>query len=368
MGLFGWLKDKVEDAVDWVRDRIDDVKDFFSNKRKSDVKNYQEETKKDIQEMQREVEKEKIFTDYDKFNRNTANVREIESMSARLNKAKKYSKRFGSRNEKRAFDLVSYAVDEIINSIISNLNDCEMGGKKLNLNISSLKNEADKIRRDKKEFITNYINKKISLDNDECLDVLEMEDAYERNEEMNQLRQDWAINALEEFSFDVKSDIEIQTNSIFEKIESRLSNMEDMTQKKTQDVDNIYKLKQQDDDKFELKIINLAFDTGVCDLALELVGNTPDTVKVNVQKIPELKDVVSRFERTVRKADNDNGLAVNYKVKIKSGSKNYFGGSIPATAFSQVWTVTRINGSKIYLKNNDGSSLIIKEEYIERGI
>lgn len=369
MGLFGWIKEKVSDAVEWVRDRIEDVKDFFSSKRENDIKTYQEETKKDIQEMQAEVAKDNIFSDYDKFNRNTANVREIESMASRLSKARKYSERFGKRNEDRAFDLVNSAINDIINIILSKVNDCETGGKKLNLNLTNLKNEAEKIRRDKKNFITNYVNRKISLDNDECVNILEMEDAYERNEEMNELRQELAVEALEEFRDEVKSDIGIQTDVILEKIESRLSDMEDMTQKKAADVDNIYKMKQQDDDKLELKIINVALDTAICDLAMELV-NIPDTESDITNK--KVKDKVNILKNNSGKADkisdNKSELSVNDKVKIKAGSKNYFGGSIVETAFSEMWTITKINGQKIYLKNNSDTSMIVKDECIERNV
>lgn len=312
-------------------------------------------------------EKSYVQSNLGDYSRYTSSVSEVERTEDVLRKLRRSVKKLADKMEKRAFEYSHGAIDYIIDEL-KNINDQQIGGKSLNLNLRSLKNSVEKIERDNQGFIKNYTDRRVSLDDDECVDILEIRDKDDRADEMEDFKDTVVKEALEQLSEKIKDGIEEQTSLVFEKIESRLSDMEDMTQKKTQDVDNIYKLKQQDDDKFELKIINLAFDTGVCDLALELVGNTPDTVKVNVQKIPELKDVVSRFERTVRKADNDNGLAVNYKVKIKSGSKNYFGGSIPATAFSQVWTVTRINGSKIYLKNNDGSSLIIKEEYIERGI
>lgn len=58
-------------------------------------------------------------------------------------------------------------------------------------------------------------------------------------------------------------------------------------------------------------------------------------------------------------------IAINDKVKIKSGSKNYFGGSISEENFSEIWIVSKIYGEKVTLKNGIGNSMIVKTESLE---
>lgn len=63
----------------------------------------------------------------------------------------------------------------------------------------------------------------------------------------------------------------------------------------------------------------------------------------------------------IRKKD----ISVDDRVKIKSGSSNYFGGSLSEEVFSETWIVSKTDGQKITLKNDSGNSLIVKVESLE---
>ena len=58
-------------------------------------------------------------------------------------------------------------------------------------------------------------------------------------------------------------------------------------------------------------------------------------------------------------------ISVDDRVKIKSGSSNYFGGSLSEEAFSETWIVSKIDNQKVTIKNETEKSLIVKIESLE---
>lgn len=222
-------------------------------------------------------EKSYVQSNLGDYSRYTSSVSEVERTEDVLRRLRRSVKKLADKMEKRAFEYSHGAIDYIIDEL-KNINDKQIGGKSLNLNLRSLKNSVEKIERDNQGFIKNYTDRRVSLDDDECVDILEIRDKDDRADEMEDFKDTVVKEALEQLSEKIKDGIEEQTSLVFEKIESRLSDMEDMTQKKTQDFQSIYKMKQQNDDSIEFSVINAALDTAICDMALELVSNTSASV------------------------------------------------------------------------------------------
>lgn len=107
--------------------------------------------------------------------------------------------------------------------------------------------------------------------------------------------------------------------------------------------------------KKEIEKLNSRLDSIEEALKLLLVRETITDVQSNIDLDSSEKSV-----KHIKKKD----ISVNDRVKIKSGSLNYFGGSLEEEDFSDTWIVSKIDNKKATLKSN-GKSLIVKIENLE---
>ena len=160
MGFFSWLGEKISDAADafmdkvaevkwWVEDRIDDIRDFFSDPGHLDENSSALDTAK-IQKRLTEMR-----------DRNEKNI----------------SKHTAIFEE---------ALAEHFHSIIDDMKQDKKKLERYHIDLDSYEEDIDKIVNNMGTKIKDLFAKRLSMDDEECLEILSIQDASERTKEQLQ--------------------------------------------------------------------------------------------------------------------------------------------------------------------------------------
>lgn len=162
------------------------------------------------------------------------------------------------------------SLDEFI-AELKTYNKIKYCNKKLDINISNIEREQRKTEDQIHGFITKKVSKRVSLDDDECLEILKLNPGAEKTKKLDEFYRKVLKEAVSELTNVIRDTMEKQTDVVEDRIQHRIDSIIDMCESKTVDFEKIQKLKTKDESKIEEEQIRLSNYVALCDLGLSIL-------------------------------------------------------------------------------------------------
>lgn len=145
--------------------------------------------------------------------------------------------------------------------------------KQTNIDLSSLKNYIDETNSHLKGFLKTYISKKISLDNRECVTILELRAGPDKNEQMKQLQKRVIFEGLIELSSNINTVVQKQNTYIQNHFDGISQNIENKYQQMLEDCQKFEGIANSNSDLKKQEIVNHSLIISYCDNILAELQN-----------------------------------------------------------------------------------------------
>lgn len=176
MGFFGWVRDKIRDAVDWVKDKL-----FSSTSSESS------------------------------YDRHEASISTTERLNEILISFLEGYNQYADQIEVQCIKIV----EDYYKSLIKKLKD-NPENKRFKAKIKRLEQEKSRIRDDIKGTIRKELGKRMSLDDSECLAILKMDAGSQKKERMKTFSNKIIKNALGTLAKNVRQTIDVQAEEVMD--------------------------------------------------------------------------------------------------------------------------------------------------------
>ncbi len=163
---------------------------------------------------------------------------------------------------------------ENLDNFISDLrkyNQIKYGRRKLNINISNIERENRKTEDKIHGFIVKRVVKRISLDDTECLEILKMNPDGEKTKKFNAFYMKVLKEAVLELKDELKTGMEENTDRVCDTIQRRIDSIVDVCENKTEEFENIRKVKEKDEAAVEQEQLRLTHFVAMCEYGLNLL-------------------------------------------------------------------------------------------------
>lgn len=161
-------------------------------------------------------------------------------------------------------------IDNLI-EFIKNINSKTYAGQKLNINIERL----EKQNRETEDIIRGYIKKKIqkrvSLDDDECLEILKMDKGKDKKDAMTNFLNCILKDAMNGLSKEIEKTLKKQLENIKDQINARIESYTERANEKMESFKEIEKIKDSDEHELEERIASLEYKHSLCNLGISLL-------------------------------------------------------------------------------------------------
>lgn len=161
-------------------------------------------------------------------------------------------------------------IDNLI-EFIKNINSKTYAGQKLNINIERL----EKQNRETEDIIRGYIKKKIqkrvSLDDDECLEILKMDKGKDKKDAMTNFLNCILKDAMDGLSKEIEKALKKQLENIKDQINARIESYTERANEKMESFKEIEKIKDSDEHELEERIANLEYKHSLCNFGISLL-------------------------------------------------------------------------------------------------
>ena len=162
-------------------------------------------------------------------------------------------------------------IDDLI-EFIKNINSKTYAGQKLNINIERLEKE----NRHTEDIIRGYIKKKIqkrvSLDDDECLQILKMDSGSEKGTAMTNFLNSILKEAMKGLSREIEKTLKAQLENIKDQINVRIESYTERSNEKLESFKELEKIKASDEHKLEEGIAGMEYKHSLCSFGLRLLS------------------------------------------------------------------------------------------------
>lgn len=230
-----------------VSNIIEKVKDFFSGSSGSSSGSRTSSYDADKASLEETVRVQKALTEF---------KTDTEARSSALEKA--------IIKESRGY------LDEFLDEI-RKYNKIRYGGRCLNINLENIERENRKTEDKIHGFITKKVSKRISLDDDECKNILKMDAGTEKKKKLDQFYRKVLTEALSELTNILRKAMEQQTDIVEDRIQQRIDAVLETCEAKAADFKQIQKLKNKDENKIEQEQFRLSYMVAMCEYGLSFV-------------------------------------------------------------------------------------------------
>lgn len=162
-------------------------------------------------------------------------------------------------------------IDNLI-EFIKNINSKTYAGQKLNINIERL----EKQNRETEDIIRGYIKKKIqkrvSLDDDECLEILKMDKGKDKKNAMTNFLNGILKEAMNGLSKEIEKILQKQLDNIKDQINVRIESYTERANEKMESFKEIEKIKNSDEHELEERIASLEYKHSLCSFGISLLS------------------------------------------------------------------------------------------------
>lgn len=189
--------------------------------------------------------------------------------TARINNTlTEFRNKIEKRSDKIESEVLSMSreyIDELIKEL-KKINNQKYAGQSLNLNIESIERQNRKTEDTIHGHIKKHIQKRISIDDEQCLEILKMETGSDKEKKMTDFINLVLKESMEELSKKIKKVLTEQADNITEKIEDRIIVYENSASEKISGCEEIINLKGKDEKALEKKVGKVAYKLSLCEL------------------------------------------------------------------------------------------------------
>lgn len=178
-----------------------------------------------------------------------------------------------SRSTKLENEIIKESREALDNFIdeLKIYNKIRYGNKKLNINLNNIEREQRKTEDKIHGFIVNRIAKRISLDDEECYEILKLEPGKEKTKRLDEFYRKVLKEAVLELTDILRDTMEKQTDIVEERIQQRIDSIVDICETKATDFEKIQKLKEKDESKIEQEQIRLSHYVALCEYGMSIL-------------------------------------------------------------------------------------------------
>ena len=179
-----------------------------------------------------------------------------------------------SRSEKLENEIIKESretLDDFLNDV-KKYNNIKYGGSRLNVNIGQIERENRKTEDKIHGFIVKRVAKRISLDDNECLEILKLDAGKEKEKRLDEFYKKVLKEAIKDLEEILRDAMEKQTDIVEDHISSRIESIVNTVTNKTNDFNKIQQVKNSDESKMEQEQIKLSHFVTMCDMGLSLLA------------------------------------------------------------------------------------------------
>lgn len=162
-------------------------------------------------------------------------------------------------------------IDNLI-EFIKGINSKTYAGQKLNINVERLEKE----NRNTEDIIRGYIKKKIqkrvSLDDEECLEILKMDSGTEKKKAMTKFLNSILKEAMKGLSYEIEKALKKQLENIKDQINVRIESYTERSNEKLESFKELEKIKTSDEHKLEEEIAGMEYKHSLCSFGMNLLS------------------------------------------------------------------------------------------------
>lgn len=172
--------------------------------------------------------------------------------------------------EEEALSAARENIDEMI-EFLRNINSKTYAGQKLNINLERLLRD----NRQTEDIIRGYtkkrIQKKVSLDNSECLDILKMDAGKEKERAMTDFLNKIFRTSMDGLIREIRKSLKKQVENVEDQINARIDSYTDLSKEKLLQLQEIEEVKSFDENELEKKLADLEYLHSLCGVGLNLL-------------------------------------------------------------------------------------------------
>lgn len=171
--------------------------------------------------------------------------------------------------EDKALEAARETIDKLMDEL-QRINEISYAGRKMNLDIRSLKRENKKAEEVVRGCFMKHMGKRISLDDSECSEILEMEAGIDKERRMASFVKKIAKESLGEIQKQIKSSLMEQMDNVTDRVNGRLKEIESLAEKKVKEYEEISKNKVENESKLEENLLNAGQLASLCAMGMIL--------------------------------------------------------------------------------------------------
>ena len=189
-------------------------------------------------------------------------------------KVQKALTEFSSDTQNRSSELEIEIVKEsreYLDAFLDDLrkyNKIRYGNRRLNINLSHIERENRKTEDKIHGFIVNRVKRRVSMDNDECADILAMDPGKQKEDKVDEFYKKVLKEAVLELSDELRTNMETQTDNVCDRIQHRIDSIVDVCEAKAEEFDRVRELKECGEAEIEGEQIRLSHFVAMCEFGL----------------------------------------------------------------------------------------------------
>lgn len=170
------------------------------------------------------------------------------------------------RLEQEVLDMARESLDRTI-QYLATINEKSYGGRKLNLNLQRVQRENRKTEDMIRGFIKKEVQKKVSLDNAKCLEILKMPAGAQKEREMTAYADSVLKQALNALTKKIETSMNKQCDNLLEQIQDRMEQVTSQVNEKVAKSLEISKMKEADEAKLQMEQSRIKYAVTIFDIA-----------------------------------------------------------------------------------------------------
>lgn len=206
----------------------------------------------------------------DPYEREKASMQETMRINATLTEFRLESETKSDNLENEIIKRARNGLDQFLD-MLKKQNKKTFAGRRLNLNISAIERDNREMEDMIHGFIKKRVMKEVSLDNQECLEVLKMEKGEEKRKAMKRFLDNVISTAITDLAEELKKVIRRQSENIEDKVQVRIDEIEVSLDDNLKKFDKIKSLKETDSTELEAEKLELISVSSVCSMGMALL-------------------------------------------------------------------------------------------------
>ena len=174
-----------------------------------------------------------------------------------------------AKTEKKIIDSIDEAMRALLNEL-SNINNREYGGKKLNINISDIKRKFENLKNQVPGTIGDHMNERLVLTDKELSVILEERDDELRAKNFDSFCDRVQNEAIRKLKSKIRYTITKQQEMIRTEIQNRLDEVNRNMIGITKDYKDILSTKEKGEENLEKMQMKWMYEMELCDILLDL--------------------------------------------------------------------------------------------------